>query len=152
MSDNKDNPFQESNLDSPEYRDRLMRKLNCLIAVLEVASAKVQKTLAGPSPDVERLNRIRGNLQNTLDVCQRAKKALERREALPKELQANLSQIAADPAAQNEVVEPRTNLPRGAAVEMSSEAEHKKFEQLERIDRSMIDDCDFEDLMRKLQA
>lgn len=151
MSDNTDKPFSESNLDSPEYRERLLRKLNCLIAVLEVATAKVQKTLAGPDPDVERLTRIRGNLQNTLAVCQRAKKALERREELPKELHANLAQIAAEATARADETSLRP-LPRGSQIEMSSEGERKKFERLPKIERSMIDACDLEDLMRKLQA
>ena len=38
MSEQPQEPFKESNLESPEYRERLMRKLNTLIAVLEVAS------------------------------------------------------------------------------------------------------------------
>lgn len=151
MSDTPDQPFSESNLESAEYRERLLRKLNCLIAVLEVASAKVQKTLAGPEPDVERLLRIRENLKNTLGVCERAKIALERREALPKDLQANLANIAAEAVPRKEEVIPR-KLPQGAAVEMSSETEMRKFEQMERIDSSMIESCDLEELTRRLQG
>ena len=67
MSDESKEPFQESNLDSAEYRERLMRKLNCLIAVLEVAHAKVKKSLSGPKPDVTRLRKIQTNLTSTLD-------------------------------------------------------------------------------------
>ena len=74
-------PFSESNLESPEYRARLQRKLNCLIAVLEVACAKVRRSLTGPDADTERLTRIQKNLQDTLNVCQRAKRALERAQA-----------------------------------------------------------------------
>ena len=97
MSQNpKEEPFSETNLNSPEYRERLMKKLNALIAVLEVATAKVRRSLAGPDPDVERLTRIRNNLQSTLEVCLRARSALERREALPKELPENLNQIIKD--------------------------------------------------------
>ncbi len=66
-------PFHESNLEDPEYRERLMRKLNCLIAVLEVANAKVKRSLAGPAPDIERLEKIRTNLTSTLEVCRKAK-------------------------------------------------------------------------------
>jgi hypothetical protein len=54
-------PFSDANLDSPEYRKRLLRKLNTLIAVLEVACAKVRRTLTGPNPDVERLTRIQNS-------------------------------------------------------------------------------------------
>ena len=86
MSQEPDKPFNESHLQDAEYRDRLMRKLNCLIAVLEVANAKVKKSLAGPEPDVERLEKIQTNLKSTLEVCRRARKALERREALPQGL------------------------------------------------------------------
>ncbi len=150
MSDSPDQPFSESNLESAEYRERLLRKLNCLIAVLEVASAKVKKTLSGPEPDVERLTRIRDNLKNTLGVCERAKLALERREALPKELQANLANIAAEATPRKDAIIPR-KLPQGAAIEMSSPEELKKFEQLKRIENHMIEECDLEDLMRRLQ-
>jgi hypothetical protein len=58
-----------------------MRKLNCLIAVLEVATAKVRKSMVGSPPDSERLARICANLESTLEVCQRARTALQRREA-----------------------------------------------------------------------
>ncbi len=150
MSDSPDQPFSESNLESAEYRERLLRKLNCLIAVLEVASAKVAKTLKGPEPDVERLTRIRDNLKNTLGVCERAKVALERREALPKDLQSNLANIAAEAVPRKR---PATRkLPQGSVIEMSSESELKKFEHLERIDNQMIGRCDLEDLMRRLQS
>ena len=88
-----DQPFHESDLDSPEYRDRLMRKLNALIAVLEVATAKVRKSLAGPAPDVQRLTKIQSNLTSTLEVCRRARRALERREALPEGLPENLAAV-----------------------------------------------------------
>ena len=55
--------------------DRLMRKLNALIAVLEVANAKVSRSLDGPEPDMERLLKIRTNLSSTLEVCKRARRA-----------------------------------------------------------------------------
>ncbi|MFT7485047.1 MAG: hypothetical protein ACI9F9_000893, partial [Candidatus Paceibacteria bacterium] len=55
---NENEPFNESNLNSAEYRDRLTRKLNCLIALLEVAMARVRRSLSGPDPDVERLSKI----------------------------------------------------------------------------------------------
>ena len=84
-------PFHESNLDSAEYRERLMRKLNTLIAVLEVANAKVRRSLAGPAPDVERLTRIQKNLADTLSVCLRARSALEKRGNLPQGLSQDLA-------------------------------------------------------------
>ena len=92
MSDQNANgpPFSESNLDSPEYREKLLRKLNYLITVLELAIGKVHRSLAGPEPDVERLLKIRKNLQDTLHVCVRARTALEKRGTLSKELSADL--------------------------------------------------------------
>jgi hypothetical protein len=156
MTDQPDGlPFSESNLDSAEYRERLMRKLNCLIAVLEVAAAKVRRSLAGPAPDVERLTRIKKNLQDTLEVCMRARTALEKRGKLPEKLSKDL-QRAVNP----EVISSRpyrdaltpSEPPRGARVEMTSEEEHEKFRALGRIDLDMIGDCDIEDLARQLQG
>ena len=158
MSQNpKEEPFSEANLNSPEYRERLMKKLNCLIAVLEVATAKVRRSLAGPDPDVERLTRIRNNLQSTLEVCLRARAALERREALPKELPANLNQIiqnaGLEGARADELPGPDLpTLPQGASVEMSSEDERQRFERMGAIDPDTIGDVDMEELTRLLQA
>ena len=151
-------PFDESNLESAEYRERLMRKLNCLIALLEVAMARVRKSLAGPDPDVERLTRIRTNLKSTLDVCIRT--ALERREALPKDLPATLAQVAETQRIERRerpnpehVLRPKLDkLPENASVEMSSQAEQRKFERLGRIRQSELESVDFEDLSRKLQG
>ena len=149
----QEEPFSEASLNSPEYRERLMRKLNCLIAVLEVATAKVKKSLDGPSADTERLVRIRTNLQSTLDVCLRARAALERREALPKELPENLAQVIRESTA-DEAPRRATekNLPRGASVEMRSSEEREKFERLGPINRRKIALVDIEDLSRKLQG
>lgn len=148
----QEEPFSEASLNSPEYRERLMRKLNCLIAVLEVATAKVKKSLDGPSADTERLVRIRTNLQSTLDVCLRARAALERREALPKELPENLAHVIRESKA-DEAPRRATekSLPRGASVEMRSREEIEKFERLGPINRRKIALVDIEELSRKLQ-
>ena len=157
---NDEENFEETNLESAEYRERLMRKLNCLIALLEVAMARVRKSLAGPDPDVERLTRIRTNLKSTLDVCIRARTALERREALPKDLPATLAQVAETQRIERRerpnpehVLRPKLDkLPENASVEMSSQAEQRKFERLGRIRQSELESVDFEDLSRKLQG
>ncbi len=155
MSEQPDGqPFSESNLDSTEYRQRLLRKLNCLIAVLEVAGAKVRRSLAGPSPDVERLSRIKKNLQDTLEVCLRARTALEKRGKLPQKLSKDL-QRAVNPemissSQYQDVLQP-AKPPRGSRVEMTSEEEHDRFRKLGRIERGMVDDCDLEELLRQLQ-
>lgn len=147
-----DESFQETNLNSPEYRERLMRKLNCLIAVLEVATAKVKKSLAEPAADTERLGRIRTNLQSTLDVCIRARAALERREALPKELPENLSQVIEE----TKIVEMRgAERRKHTAARAHGElrkGERRKFESMGSIQKAELVKVDLDDLSRKLQG
>lgn len=153
-------PFSESDLESPQYRERLMRKLNCLIALLEVAMARVRRSLAGPAPDLERLRRIRSNLQSTLEVCLRARAALERREALPLHLPDALTRVSEAGGGREEglielrdMLRPKTRpLPSGAGAEMSSADEGRKFELLGRIDPGEIGRCDIEELARRLQG
>jgi len=156
MSDQSDQePFSEGNLNSSEYRERLTRKLNCLIALLEVAMARVRRSLNGPDPDVERLTKIRANLKSTLDVCLRARTALERHEPLPEDLPSSLTQVAnVQPSTETEdmVPPPAASLPRGAEHELSSEAEKLKFQRMGKIAPKELDDVDFDDLERKLQG
>lgn len=143
-SPREEESYSESHLESPEYRARLMRKLNCLIAVLEVACTKVRRSLSGPEPDVDRLMRIHKNLRETLEVCQRAKKALERREALPEGLPENLSGvIGAD-----FIGRPERRAARNP--ELISEAEARKFRELGPIEADELEDVDFDDLARQL--
>lgn len=139
-----DQPFHESDLDFPEYRDRLMRKLNALIAVLEVATAKVRKSLAGPAPDVQRLTKIQGNLTSTLEVCRRARRALERREALPEGLPENLAAVVRGAGSDA--------LPPGSTAEMSTAAEKARFERMGTIRRDEIDAVDLDELQRQLMG
>ena len=147
-------PFSESNLDSPEYRERLMRKLNCLIAVLEVAKAKVRRSMAGPAPDVERLTRIKKNLKDTLDVCVRARSALERKGRLPKGLSTDLAQAVNPDMLGAEILRAaqRPEVPKGAEVEMGSPEELQRFEALGKIGADELSDVDFDELSRKLQG
>lgn len=150
-------PFNESNLESAEYRQRLMRKLNCLIAVLEVANAKVRRSLAGPDPDIERLMRIKKNLNDTLEVCLRARTALEKRGSLPAGLSDDLARTVNPSILRegNEIQDPAREVerpPRGQQVEMSSVEEAKKFEGLGKIEANEIDGCDFDELSRQLQS
>jgi len=154
MSDESKEPFQESNLDSAEYRERLMRKLNCLIAVLEVAHAKVKKSLSGPKPDVTRLRKIQTNLTSTLEVCRRARRALEHRESLPADLPENLSGMvdqATGRATRRNRRRPKA-LPRGARHEMKDAEEHARFTMMGQITKGEIQSCDFEKLGRRLQS
>ena len=152
----RQDPFSDNNLDSPEYRARLMRKLNCLVALLEVAITRVHQTLAGPDPDVERLERIRANLQNTLGVCVRARVALEERQGLPDDLPQVLGRITFDAREEEEDEEgfelPEGALPPGSIVEFSTAIEREKFESLGPISTSEVDNTDFDDLQRRLMG
>ena len=152
MHDDREQPFSESNLESAEYRERLKRKLNCLIAVLEVATAKVKQSLAGPAPDVDRLKRIQKNLQDTLDVCMRARTALEKRGTLPSGLSQDLA-AAVNPEimlADAGSGGARSLERRGHELELSPN-EQLKFARLPKIERSMIGACDLDELARRLQ-
>ena len=142
-------PFSESNLDSPEYRERLLRKLNCLIAVLEVATAKVRRTLDAPGADIERLNKIRRNLQDTLDVCVRAKTALEKRGKLPDGIAGELSQVVNPDALKPAELERREAA--GAKREFSRD-EAAKFDRMGPIERGALQACDLDELSRLLQS
>lgn len=150
---NENESFSESNLNSTEYRDRLTRKLNCLIALLEVAMARVRRSLSGPDPDVERLTKIRSNLKSTLDVCLRARTALERHEPLPDDLPASLTQVAKESPSQAHVLRPRSaSLPLGADHELSSLQEKRKFQRMGKISAKEVGSVDLDDLERKLQG
>ncbi len=156
MSSNPDKSSSGDNdstpIDSPEYREKVMRKLNCLIAVLDVACTKVRRSLAGPNPDIERLTRIQANLTKTLKVCRKAKLALERREALPEDLPASLSNVVGDMGISKTKPATSRRIPTGAYIEMSSNSEVEKFRNLGPIDDTEICDIDFDDLAAKLQG
>jgi hypothetical protein len=142
----EERPSSEPDLQSPEYRKRLMRKLNCLTAVLEVALAKVRRTLAGPDPDVERLTRIQRNLGDTLEVCRRAKRALERHEQLPEDLAGSLANVVGERIQAN---------PQAATARKQGELskdEARRFREMGPIDSGALRHVDLEDLARRLQG
>jgi len=143
-------PSSENNLDSAEYRERLRRKLNCLIAVLEVATAKVKQSLAGPAPDVERLTRIQKNLQDTMDVCLRARNALDKRGALPHGLSDDLAK-AVNPSLGLQLPASAPAAQESQRGELSA-GERRRFARLPKIDSAMISTCDFDELSRMLQG
>ncbi len=156
------NQGQNSNMESTEYRASLLRKLNCLISVVEVALAKVRVNLQTPGQDVERLTRISLNLENTLNVCRRAKLALERREPLPAGLPGDLSSLS---AVQPKPVEKPVvkKAPKIAPldingiphmtyrdyVEFSSVDEFYKFRKLNPIKPEEVKGADIDELARK---
>src|SRR5262245_4171277 len=142
----EEKPFSDSHLDSPEYRKRLLRKLNTLIAVLEVACAKVRRSLAGPDPDVERLTRIQNNLKETLQVCLRAKSALERCE----QAGAQGSSAALESAVRAQLPAPGNAPADERKGELSSPDEQRKFQRLGPIDLREVRACDLDNLCQKL--
>lgn len=145
----QEEPFSEANLASPEYRDRLMRKLNCLIAVLEVATAKVRKNMAGCPKDSERLARISANLQSTLEVCIRARLALQRRQAVSQMPPRAPVTPELPPAASAPSGAPENGARRNGS-DLSTKAEMRKFAHLPPIDPAAISDCDLDDLSKRL--
>lgn len=145
----EEKPFSSASFDSPAYRQRLRTKLNCLIAVLEVACAKVRRSLESTDADEERLARIQTNLRDTLEVCQRAKRALERREALPEDLPAQLREVA---EVREPAVEKVLRARRGRMVEMSSNAEFERFGAMGAIESQELEACDLDELIARLQG
>lgn len=143
----EEQPYSDSHLDSPEYRKRLLRKLNTLIAVLEVACAKVRRSLEGPDPDIERLTRIQNNLKETLQVCLRAKRALERCD-LKKPGEAAEAASAAPAQLPAAASAPRAQDAR--AGELTSVDEQRKFQRLGPIDLREVRACDLDQLCKKL--
>ena len=144
MSSQPEEPYSDSHLDSPEYRKRLLRKLNTLIAVLEVACAKVRRSLEGPDPDIERLTRIQNNLKETLQVCLRAKRALERSDSKP----AEPAEVEGEAPPQLPAQASPAAL--GRAEELSSPDEQRKFQRLGPIDLREVRACDLELLCQRL--
>jgi hypothetical protein len=179
MQPDAEKPSDSSN--SKEYRERLLQKLNCLIAVLQVAIAKVRRNLDTPTADMERLGRIRANLERTLGICQKAKSSLERWSQLPAQLSADLSTVIGLPAdasalealgsadadaASEEPRERMRELPRPAPerrvrraqmnyrhyVEFSSLDEFKRFRERPAITNAECADVNLDDLCRHLEG
>lgn len=130
-----DNSQSPETLSSAEYRTRLATKLNCLIAVLEVAIGKIQKSMDLPGANEERLLKIRSNLENTLSICHRAKQTLERT-------------TAGKPATKPE--QDRAQMSARDYVELTSIDEYRKFRKLPPIGRDELAAIDFDELARRL--
>ena len=135
-ADKNDNPNLPEALSSADYRARLSTKLNCLIAVLEVAIAKIAKSMDLPGANEERLLKIRSNLENTLAICHRAKQTLDRTAASPRAIAGK--------------AEDRKNMTARDYVELSSIDEYRKFKKMTPIQRNELDGVDFDDLAKKL--
>lgn len=148
----REESFSETHLDSPEYRERLRKKLDCLIAVLDVACAKVRRTLEQKGADTERLLRIQKNLNETLATCQRARQALDRRERLPENLSATLSALTRKEEA-GPLDGGRQRARRlSPKAEFVSSSERQRFEGRAVVAKSEIRSCDLDELARRLQS
>jgi hypothetical protein len=140
-NDGSKNP--QSGLSSAEYRAKLLTKLNCLIAVLEVAIAKISRSIDLPGTNEERLLKIRGNLENTLSICKRAKNTL-------------VKGLDASPAKQASTSTSTTTRARKEQmsyrdyVELSSIEEYQKFKALPPIRSEELERIDIDQLVRKL--
>jgi len=138
MDTNKnDNPNPSQALSSAEYRARLLTKLNCLVAVLEVAIGKIAKSMDIPGANEERLLKIRTNLENTLAICNRAKDTLQRT-------------ASASGAAQIKKSAPKSGMTARDYVELSSIEEYLKFRKMAPIAQDDIESIDFDELTRQL--
>lgn len=137
MDINKDdNSNQSETLSSAEYRARLTTKLNCLIAVLEVAISKIQKSMDLPGANEERLLKIRSNLENTLSICHRAKQTLERTAAGRRPAAGRGGELG--------------KMTARDYVELSSIDEYRKFKKLPPIAKQDVEAIDFDELTRRL--
>jgi len=133
-AEQNDTPKLPEALGSTEYRTRLSTKLNCLIAVLEVAIAKITKSLDTPGANEDRLTKIRGNLENTLSICHRAKQTLDRSstKTVSRAQQGDRSMTARD------------------YVELTSIEEYRKFRTMTPITKDELESIDFDELSRRL--
>jgi hypothetical protein len=132
--DTKNSDSGDKGLSSAEYRARLLTKLNCLIAVLEVAIAKISRSMDLPGANEERLLKIRSNLENTLSICNRAKQTLESgmpRKALPG---------ATAPGGERK-------MSYRDYVELSSIEEYKRFKGLPPIRAEEVGETDIDGLI-----
>jgi hypothetical protein len=136
---------ENKGLSSSEYRARLLTKLNCLIAVLEVAIAKISRSMDVPGANEERLMKIRSNLENTLSICSRAKQTLESGLA-PRSLPgpSSPSRSANAKAAADRRMSYRDY------VELSSIEEYTKFKRLPPIKSQDLERVDLDDLIDQL--
>ncbi|MBK8099253.1 MAG: hypothetical protein IPK26_19260 [Planctomycetes bacterium] len=139
MESNNDKSNQPEALGSAEYRARLTTKLNCLIAVLEVAISKISKSMDLPGANEERLLKIRSNLENTLSICHRAKQTLERTGATATRSLTNRSANG-----------DRAKMTARDYVELSSIDEYRKFKRMTPIAKGEVESVDFDELARRL--
>ncbi|HIE72267.1 MAG TPA: hypothetical protein EYP98_20020 [Planctomycetes bacterium] len=135
-AEHNETPKLPEALSSTEYRNRLTTKLNCLIAVLEVAIAKITKSMDTPGANEDRLTKIRGNLENTLSICHRAKQTLDRTQSNKQAARRRVN--GKDMTARD-------------YVELTSIEEYRKFRKMLPITKKELKTIDFDELSRRLR-
>jgi len=135
-ADNNNTPKLPDALSSVEYRARLTTKLNCLIAVLEVAIGKITKSMDVPGANEERLLKIRSNLENTLSICHRAKQTLDR--------------ASTGKATSTARIDESRSMTARDYIELTSIDEYRKFRRMEPITKEELGTIDFDELARRL--
>ncbi len=141
-SNNESNRSRHSSLSSAEYRAKLLTKLNCLVAVLQVAIAKISNGLELPGANEERLLKVRANLENTLSICKRAKGTLEKGMGMAPRKRLDAANTHDDPG----------KMSYRDYVELSSIDEYKKFKTLPPIDGGDLALVDLDELIQKLSG
>ena len=141
-SNNESNQSPHSSLSSAEYRAKLLTKLNCLIAVLQVAIAKISKGLDLPGANEERLAKVRGNLENTLSICKRAKGTLEKGMGMSPRKRLDAARNHDEPG----------KMSYRDYVELSSIDEYRKFKGLPPIEGDSLASVDLDELIQKLSG
>jgi hypothetical protein len=140
-SHNDDRNDPHAGLSSAEYRAKLLTKLNCLIAVLQVAIAKITRSMDLPGANEERLLKIRSNLENTLSICKRAKGTLE--EGVTHRPRKRASRRSGEG-------EEVGKMSYRDYVELTSIDEYRKFKSLPPIASDEVDSVDLDELIAKL--
>jgi len=114
-----------------EYRNTLHTKLTNLIAVLIVAIKKLESGMTVPGANVERMEAIRNNLANTLEICERAQATLG--------AQGASKTVREVPSGMREY------------TEMSNVEEYRKFQHLAPITEEDIASVDWNELQDQLK-
>jgi hypothetical protein len=141
-SNNDSHQSPQSSLSSAEYRAKLLTKLNCLIAVLQVAIAKISKGMDLPGANEERLLKVRSNLENTLSICKRAKGTLEKGMGMAPRKRLD--------SARNH--DESGKMSYRDYVELSSIDEYKKFKTLPPIEDAELESVDLDKLIQDLSG
>ncbi|MBK8181236.1 MAG: hypothetical protein IPK67_20625 [Planctomycetes bacterium] len=119
---------------------------------------QVRRSMDATGADVAKLGRIRKNLQDTLDVCVRARSALEQRGKISGALADDLSKVSPDLAQSARALHEAGAMsgPRKAARkrpgDWTSAAEAARLARQPRIRAADVTGCDLDQLARQLQG